>query len=156
MYELRFRRAAIDEDCSGVDTGRWIRCGVGGEKPLELGESGNSTVTPVEFGERGDAIIGAGIVCRLDGGEGEYSDDGSVSLRAGDAGGKANLSVERDHDGPSIEDLVGEAVGPSDRVLVARRSVDSGRLSESAPSAALERSSHLPRTALISRLPPTR
>ncbi len=48
-----------------------MRWGSGLEKPLELGESGLTTDTPVVLGERGDAIMGAGIVYRLDGGEGE-------------------------------------------------------------------------------------
>ena len=41
------------------------------EKPAKVGESGNSTVTPVVFGDNGDAMMGAGIVCRFEGGVGE-------------------------------------------------------------------------------------
>ena len=48
-----------------------MRCGSGPEKPLELGESGLTTETPVVFGDSGDAMMGAGIVYRLDGGDGE-------------------------------------------------------------------------------------
>lgn len=61
----------MEEDWSGVDTGRWILCGAGVENPLEVGESGFSTVKPVLFGDSGDAIMGAGMVYRLDEGEGE-------------------------------------------------------------------------------------
>ena len=55
-----------------------------------------------------------------------------------------------------MDERAGEGVGASDRDLSARRSAVCGRPSEVIPSAALERSSHFPRTALISRLPPTR
>ncbi len=54
--------------------------------------------------------------------------------------------------GVSNDGRTGEGVGASDRV----RSNADGRVGLSTPSAARERSSHLPRTALISRLPPTR
>ena len=41
------------------------------EKPFLVGESGDSTVTPVVFGDNGEAMMGAGIVCRFDRGDGE-------------------------------------------------------------------------------------
>ncbi len=51
-----------------------MRWGVGVEKEYEVGESFSfSTVIPVVFGESGDAIMGAGMVCLFDGGLGEYS-----------------------------------------------------------------------------------
>lgn len=79
-----------------------------------------------------------------------------MSLWAGDGGGNANLSIERDRPGLSKVDRTGDGVGASDRDLSAKRSTVCGRPSEARPSAALERSSHFPRTALISKLPPTR
>ena len=79
-----------------------------------------------------------------------------VSLREGDGGGNANLSMERVLVGVSMDERDGEAGGASDRVRSAKRSAVCGRPSFAIPSAARERSSHFPRTALISRLPPTR
>jgi hypothetical protein len=49
----------------GVDGGRRIRCAVpaGNEASTDArGGSGFITLTPVAFGDSGDAIIGAGIV----------------------------------------------------------------------------------------------
>ena len=65
--------------------------------------------------------------------------------------GKANLSIDRERTGVSKAERTGEGVGASERVLST-----GGRLSVGVPSAARERSSHFPRTALISKLPPTR
>lgn len=49
-----------------------MRWGVGVEKEYEVGESFSfSTVIPVVFGESGEAMMGAGIVCLFDGGLGE-------------------------------------------------------------------------------------
>lgn len=129
-----------------------MRWGVGVEKAYDVGESGFSfsTVIPVVFGDSGEAMMGAGIVCLFDGGLGEYSYC-PRSSREGDAWGKMKPSVVRVRVGVSYEGRVGEGVGKSDRVLSA-----SGRLSAETPSAVLARSSHFPRTALISKLPPTR
>lgn len=57
-------------DCIGVEAGRRIRF-IDGDVEEDDGESGATMLTPVVFGDRGDAIIGAGMVCRFDiGGEG--------------------------------------------------------------------------------------
>lgn len=61
-------RTAVTEEEEGVEEGRRIRRPVSeGEESLAevCGGSGFVTVTPVALGDKGDAIIGAGIVRRL-------------------------------------------------------------------------------------------
>lgn len=62
-WSLSCLSAGTDEDPSGVDTGKRIRWGVGVENCV--GESGPSMVIPVVLGDNGEAMIGAGMVCRF-------------------------------------------------------------------------------------------
>lgn len=53
----------MDEDWKDVEDGIWMRCGVGVANEDRFESA--STETPVELGDSGEAIMGAGIVWRL-------------------------------------------------------------------------------------------
>jgi hypothetical protein len=88
---LRFE---MEDEWKDVDFGKWMRWG--GFADVDEGESGLCTEIPVVLGDKGIAIMGAGIVCRLRRGDVLYSlvmsvgravvvdlcsDDGNVELK---------------------------------------------------------------------------
>ena len=54
------------EEGLGLELGSRIRLTVPVDKPDDDGGSGETTLTPVVFGERGEVIIVAGSVCRFE------------------------------------------------------------------------------------------
>jgi hypothetical protein len=54
------------EEGLGLELGSLMRLTVPVDKPGSKGGSGETTLTPVVFGERGEAIIVAGSVCRFE------------------------------------------------------------------------------------------
>lgn len=54
------------EEGLGLEFGNLIRLTVAGDKPEDDGGSGETTLIPVVFGERGEVIIVAGSVCRFE------------------------------------------------------------------------------------------
>lgn len=54
------------EEGLGLEFGSLMRLTVPVDKPDNGGGSGETTLTPVVFGERGEAIIVAGSVCRFE------------------------------------------------------------------------------------------
>ena len=81
-----------------MDTGRRIRWGVGvGDS--SVGESGLSMVIPVVLGDNGDAMMGAGIVCRFNmGGVVCCCCSWKRSILVGDREAREKRSVELDLD----------------------------------------------------------
>lgn len=53
------------EEGLGLELGSLMRLTVPVDKPGDSGGSGETTLIPVVFGERGEVIIVAGSVCRL-------------------------------------------------------------------------------------------
>jgi len=60
-----FNFSTIEEGL-GLELGSRMRLTVPADKPDDDGGSGETTLTPVVFGERGEAIIVAGSVCRFE------------------------------------------------------------------------------------------
>lgn len=110
----------------------------------DVNDSGLSTETPVVFGDNGDAMIGAGIVCRLSVVGVTYPRSTALSVLL--LGVFNTLSKRESFSG------VREAVLSESSLL--RISTGESILRASREDSALARSSHFPRTA--SRLAPTR
>lgn len=129
--------------------GKRMRFGVGEEKG-EDGESGFSTVIPVVLGDNGDAIIGAGKVCRLNGGGVRWCSVKMFFLRGVWVGDSAYCSRE------DVSGVRGVAVMSSElsNFIVASLFSSVGVPSSPAAVSARARSSHLSLTR--SQLAPTR